>query len=189
MTIALAQNLLATAGYMHRKNPKMLVEIARSSNFTRGISNRLSASSRRARTLGMIVAVAISQLVDTPEKRIKFEIDADDQSELEWYRSLTQLEDRIGDMKELASFWGTLRTHEPKKTEKVNTSKRKPNATILAPKVLPAKVIEIVEPEGDVENELTPYIKPDSDPEDEDEDPTLVNRNKPRAPMYVLSLN
>ena len=38
------------------------------------------------------------------------------------------------------------------------------------------------------DDDLIPYAKPDSDPEDEDEDPTLINRDKPKAPVYVRDL-
>lgn len=33
-----------------------------------------------------------------------------------------------------------------------------------------------------------PYAKPDSDAEDSDDDPTLINRSKPKAPVYIRDL-
>ncbi|KAK5268769.1 telomere binding protein, partial [Exophiala xenobiotica] len=36
--------------------------------------------------------------------------------------------------------------------------------------------------------ELRPYARPDSDPSDSEDDPTLINRNKPSAPVYISSL-
>ncbi|KAJ9616147.1 telomere binding protein [Knufia peltigerae] len=41
--------------------------------------------------------------------------------------------------------------------------------------------------EGD-DPELRPYPRPNNDLSDSDDDPTLVNRNKPTAPVYITSL-
>ena len=42
-----------------------------------------------------------------------------------------------------------------------------------------SKIVQLVEEDDD----LVPYEKPDSDPEDDDEDPTLVSREKLRPPV------
>ena len=49
-------------------------EIGRSSIFLGSISNRLAASSTRARFLGLIVGTAISELVEQPGKAMKFDL-------------------------------------------------------------------------------------------------------------------
>ncbi|KAG9750242.1 hypothetical protein KCU75_g13636, partial [Aureobasidium melanogenum] len=63
---ACAQVLLLLAGYAHRAQPMSLFIMARSSAHLNGMSNRLNSSSPRARFLGMIVGMAISDLVDKP---------------------------------------------------------------------------------------------------------------------------
>jgi telomere length regulation protein len=42
--------------------------------------------------------------------------------------------------------------------------------------------------DSEEDDDLVPYAKPDSDPEDEDEDPTMINRDKPKAPVYIRDL-
>jgi telomere length regulation protein len=51
-----------------------------------------------------------------------------------------------------------------------------------------AKISEILDDESDEDDDLKPYAKPDSDPEDSDEDATLVTRNKARPPVYIRDL-
>lgn len=57
-----------------------------------------------------------------------------------------------------------------------------------------SKIIAIEEISDEDEDEisededLVPYQKPDDDPEDSDDDPTLVNRNRPVAPVYIIDL-
>lgn len=58
------------------------------------------------------------------------------------------------------------------------------------PQAESSKVISIEEVDDDSESEddLISYQKPDDDPEDSDEDPTLINRSKPKAPVYIHDL-
>ncbi|KAI9811374.1 MAG: telomere binding protein [Pycnora praestabilis] len=196
-----AQILLLAAGYVHRSCPMYLFTLARSTTHLSGISNRLSASSLRARFLGMVVGVAISELIDKPDKRMAFSMNEMDNPEARWYRSLTSVKDEVGSLKDLAlpaemSLVPVTRIADglsPFRASKANRSKD--SGRVSGPKTLAqasgTKIISIEEIGDDneaMEDEFIPYEKPDSDEEDEDEDPTLVQRNKPTAPVYVRDL-
>nr|POE90243.1 dna replication checkpoint protein tel2 [Quercus suber] len=61
---------------------------------------------------------------------------------------------------------------------------------ILQTEVIGNKVSEVFDSDSpDAESgDMRPHRKPDSDPEDSDEDATMVNRSKPRAPVYVRDM-
>ncbi|KAI9698436.1 MAG: telomere binding protein [Candelina mexicana] len=213
-----AQILLLSAGYVHRSTPMYLSTLARSSIHLSSISNRLAASSPRARFLGMVVGVAISELVDKPEKRMTFGTDELDNPDARWYKSLTTVQDEVdGSLETLTLLRGNDSKRVAKgshlcnekgqrfsapnaaKAPKSGVISRNSSVRLLAPTTSRAsspstsKIISIEEIEDDEEDDvssddLIPYEKPDSDPEDEDEDPTLVQRNKPTAPLYIRDL-
>ena len=171
---------------MYRSNKKHIQDLAKSGPYLNSVSNRLAASSERARFLGMVFGMAVSNLVDPADKKMNFDVEAVNGPEGEWYRNLTQMKDvctSIGDLK-------TSRTVEVSaltKPTKNSQQKAKMQATM--------KVVEIVDVTEEIEDEvdssdddLPVYAKPDSDPEDEDEDPTLIQRNKPVPPVYVRDL-
>jgi len=150
------------------------------------VSNRLAASSPRARFLGMVVGEALSSLVDKEDKRMDFKMEEMTTSEAKWYKSLVGVSDTIGSL-------------EPLKSKEVISIPKKAQPSKpklpLKPKVIQggSKIVTIEEIEDDSEEEsendgLVPYGKPDSDAEDSDEDPTLITRNKPTAPVYVRDL-
>lgn len=150
------------------------------------VSNRLAASSPRARFLGMVIGEAMSSLVDKGDKIMDFKIEDTKTSEAKWYKSLVNVSDTIGNLEPLKS------TFVPKISKATKAAKTKP---VSKPNPLKgnSKIISIEEIEDDDEVEsdddgLTPYAKPDSDVEDSDEDPTLVIRNKPTAPVYIRDL-
>ncbi|KAK7531064.1 telomere length regulation protein-domain-containing protein [Phyllosticta citricarpa] len=185
---ALAQVLLISSGYIHRSDPMLLFTIARSSVHMSGTSNRLSASSLRARFLGMVTAMAISELIDKPDKRLKFDIPETESEEAQWYRQLVYLNDAIGNLDDVSIERKTdgKRATVSKSATKIQKQRnpiQRPEAE--KPSSGP-RIIEILE--SDEDDDLIPYAKPDSDPEDDHEDPTLVTRNKPTAPVYVRDL-
>lgn len=150
------------------------------------VSNRLAATSPRARFLGMVIGEALSSLVDKGDKVMDFKIDDTKTSEAKWYKSLVNVSDTIGSLEPLKSKF------VPQTSKTTKTTK---NKTVLKPNPLKgnSKIIAIEEIEDDDEVEsdddgLTPYAKPDSDVEDSDEDPTLIVRNKPTAPVYIRDL-
>ncbi|KAL1383696.1 telomere length regulation protein-domain-containing protein [Phyllosticta capitalensis] len=186
---ALAQVLLISSGYVHRSDPMFLFTIARSSVHTSGTSNRLSASSLRARFLGMVAAMALSELIDKPDKRLKFEIEELESDEAQWYRQLVTTEDPIGNLEDLVVEKKTDEKPTTLSKKKSSTQKQRgPTKIEEAPKPAASgpRIVEILD--SDEDDDLTPYAKPDSDPEDDSEDPTLVNRNKPTAPVYIRDL-
>ena len=113
-----------------------------------------------------------------------------DTAEAKWYLNLIHVEDKVGKIGDLQrntvvkpEIKISNLSSRPKPSQ--NTKRRDAqqvavsqfNATI--PSAL--RIVEIDDEEAD--DDLIPYAKPDSDPEDEDEDPTLVQRNKPKPPV------
>ncbi|KAI7016937.1 hypothetical protein KC355_g3824 [Hortaea werneckii] len=203
---SLAQTLLLTAGYLHRHQPMAVFVTARSTGHMQGVSDRLGASNEKARWLGMVVAMAISRLVDKEGQRMDFGVEETRTEEAVWYRNLVDLKDAPGS---LDDFGRLLRESETKKPvrrrlrqpdpEKMPTINGKPvfgpprppppQPVASQTEVVGEKISEVVESgEEDADDDLTPYAKPDSDPEDSDEDATLVNRNRPRPPVYIRDL-
>lgn len=180
------------AGYVHRSNPMFLVGIARSSVYLNAISNRLAASSQRARLLGMIVGATISEIVDPKDKRLAFSSEEMNNTEGQWYRKLFKVEDHIGSVDETKPFFlatGLATGHRDTKakyTKPVEHKGGKQLGPVLNRPPTSSKIISIEEVDDEVDSEdedLVMYEKPDSDEDDEDEDPTLVQRNKPTAPV------
>jgi len=159
--------------------------MAQSSLYIRAISNRLAASSPRSQFLGMVVGTAVSELIDPEDKRMKFSMSEIDDEDGKWYRSLCKHNDIIGsvdDLKAIAVRSGkglTKAAGKQSSTKKEKDVKQKP---VTQSKII--SIEEITEDSGD-DDDLPTYEKPDSDEEDSDEDATLVQRNKPTAPVYV----
>ncbi len=179
--------MLLSAGCIDKASPKALEKIARSSVYLNAISNRLAASFPRSRLLGMIVGTAISKLVDSPDKRMDFGADMDS-DEVRWYISLTSAPLNIGNIAalNLSSTPPAADLPPPAIKKREGAVQKKPSK----PKaVAPSKLIQDVSSTNtDRDNGLVPYEKPDSDPEDEDDDPTLVNRVKLSRPVYVVPI-
>lgn len=161
------------------------------------MSNRIGASSPRARFLGIVVGMAISELVDKPENRMKFELDNAEASEAKWFQGLTHVEDELGNLRDLEqAVRGQNKDNEAKIIHELASGPRK-YKNLLSQKDLKgsnARIIEIIGPkiieieDGSEDDDLVPYAKPDSDPEDDYDDPTMIQRNKPMAPVSVTYL-
>ncbi|KAI1779562.1 telomere length regulation protein-domain-containing protein [Hypoxylon cercidicola] len=181
-----AQVLLLGAGYVHRLAPIKLTMLLRSSSYLKAISNRISAPQNRARFLGMIVGEALSGLVHSKETKLDFKMEEMDMEEAKWYKSLVQVSDKVGPLDPLRDL---LTSPKP-----VNTTKpaRPSNTAAQRPSKPPNQsgfILEEIEDDEEGEDpDLVPYAKPDSDAEDSDDDPTLINRNKPKAPVYIRDL-
>ncbi|RFU36062.1 hypothetical protein B7463_g276, partial [Scytalidium lignicola] len=184
-----AQVLLISAGYVHRISPLRLSMLMRTGKHLGVISNRLAASSPRARFLGMIVGEALSSLVDKGDKLLDFKMEEMDTAEARWYKGLVTVSDKVGSINGLKVEAVTMITKKISKasihktTKPSHTSKTAPNSS----KIISIEEIETDEEESDDEG-LAAYMKPDSDAEDSDEDPTLITRNKPTAPVYIRDL-
>ncbi|KAI2477859.1 telomere length regulation protein [Pyrenophora tritici-repentis] len=183
---ALAQTLALCSGYVQRSQPMFLKMMAKSSYHVNGMSNRIGAPSTRARFLGIAVGIAISKMVDSPDLQLKFELEGAEDEEAKWYQRLTEVDDKIGIVADLKS-----------PEDSIVTVKKAPPKSKLAPKPSKApgiteiqgpRVIEVLSDSEDDDADLVMYDKPDSDPEDDTDDPTAINRNKPTAPVYIRDL-
>ena len=193
---ALAQLIVLCAGRIHRKQPMMLFTVAKSSIQTHGTSNRLKSTSERAQWLGMIVAMFLSELTDKPSSRLIFDDESMRTPQAQSYRRLAQLDDKIGDIQNLRLQDQvqivTLVSRPAQNPKQASSLSNQVNRSFLKPPPAVQPVSRIIEIQSDEEEEddedLIPYAKPDSDPEDSDEDPTLINRDKPKAPVYIRDL-
>jgi telomere length regulation protein len=152
------------------------------------ISNRLAASSPRARFLGMVVGEALSALIDKGDKIMDFKMDEMTSSEAKWYKSLVNVSDTPGPLKPLIS---RLRAKVSKKSQLQSVQRpKKPTVAQAGSKIVAIEEVNDSDTDDqESENDgLAPYAKPDSDGEDSDEDPTLIMRNKPTAPVYIRDL-
>ena len=160
--------------------------IIRSGAHLSAVSNRLAASSPRARFLGMVVGESLSSLVDKGDKKMDFKVQDMNSSEAYWYKSLVTVCDTIGSIEPLKS--GAVGRIAPKKTPSRSPKQvAKPMPQPSGSRIVAIEEIEHDEEDSD-EDGLAPYRKPDSDAEDSDEDPTLITRNKPTAPVYIRDL-
>ncbi|KAH7364529.1 telomere length regulation protein-domain-containing protein [Rhexocercosporidium sp. MPI-PUGE-AT-0058] len=181
-----AQVLLLAAGYVHRKAPLRFTMIMRSGSHLSVVSNRLAASSPRARFLGMCIGEALSSLVDKGDKRMDFKVEEMSTDEAKWYKSLVTVSDSIGSLDpfKAGAVVKTSGKQTPKIAQQANKSKPVPTGS----KIVAIEEIEDSDEEDSDDDGLMPYAKPDSDAEDSDEDATLITRNKPAAPVYIRDL-
>ena len=172
------------AGYSSRQNSKALVDLSRSSVYLNAISNRLAAASQRARFLGMVLGNAVSELVDAKDKRMVFTAEELNSPDGQWYTNLTKIHDTIGLIKDLKPVETSSAKSLGKRSRSVTNSAK--STQLTKPPNASSRIIsieEINDSSGSESEDLPMYEKPDSDPSDEDEDPTLVQRNKPTAPV------
>ncbi|KIV99531.1 uncharacterized protein PV09_08833 [Verruconis gallopava] len=191
---AVAQVILMAAGYIHRSQPMLLFTLVKSSTQIHGTSNRLKAPSQRAQWLGMLVAMALSDLTDKSGSKLVFDDESMQSQEAKWYQALVHVNDKIGSINGLKSLVNNSRETITisASSSKNDTSKDRFESNIStgvgSSTHSASRIVEIINSDGDDEDELISYSKPDSDPEDEDDDPTLVERNKPRRPVYIRDL-
>ncbi|RCI15127.1 hypothetical protein L249_6368 [Ophiocordyceps polyrhachis-furcata BCC 54312] len=180
------QVLLLSAGYVARLAPIKLAMLLRSGTYLSAISNRIAATQARARFLGMVVGEILSALAEGKAKKLDFHMEEMETDEADWLKGLTKTEDHAGSFDSLVSSQDSA----PPTSRSVPTvpkpqHKVRPKPGPVAP--LPKAIIEEIDSSDDDDDDLVPYAK-GSDPEDSDDDATLVQRNKPRAPVYVRDL-
>ncbi|KAI6770032.1 hypothetical protein HG530_004661 [Fusarium avenaceum] len=183
------QILLLAAGYVHRISPIKLTLLMRVGTYMTTISNRIGSTQSRAQFLGLVVGETLSALVDDKKKRLDFKMEQTETEEAKHLKDLTNISDPIGPIDPILSNLETetipqkQKVVAPNKTiQKKTKQKKKPIVTESKPKA----IIEEVDSSDDDED-LAPYSK-DSDPEDSDDDATLVQRNKPKPPVYIRDL-
>lgn len=186
----LAQTIVITCGYVQRSQPMFLTMMAKSSYHVSGMSNRIGASSTRARFLGMAVGTIISRMADKSELQLKFDFDEPEATEVKWYQRLAALDDKPGSIDALNTDTKatTINLSMRTKQAKPKTQAAKPAKSPAITEIKGPRIVEILDDSADEDDDLVPYDKPDSDPEDETDDPTEVNRNKPSAPVYIRDL-
>lgn len=184
ISVANAQILLLTAGYLQRLQSAELYAIGRSSLYLNAVSNRLAASSTKSRFLGMIVGMAISELVEPAGKTMKFDLEGFDSRDVEWYLGLTRVDDKMSSIQDLYRLdVGREEISNLKKTSKAKVALTPSSVQRESSKIVSIEEIVNDDDAEEEEEEFMPYSKPDSDASDSEDDPTLVQRGKPTAPV------
>jgi telomere length regulation protein len=174
------------AGCLQRLDSCAVKDAGRSSIFLNTVSNRLAASSSKARFLGMIIGTAISQLIEEPGKAMKFDLEEMESDEAVSYLDLVKKTDRVGSL-DYIKISKEQTPNEPRSPAQRPSSSR--TEGVRASNAQSVKIVSIEEigdsenDENEEDDDLIPYEKPDDDPSDSDDDPTLVNRNKPTPPV------
>ena len=179
-TLASTKILCLLAGQLYRLDPSYLRSISNQSTYLNVVSNRLASSSGRAKTLGMLFAMIISDMVDPEERRLRFEEVEDEYS---YFKSITMNDASVGSIADLRSS----RLQKSGQSSQLSTVRRQSNQETLPEKAARTKIMEIQEvtssEDESEDDDLLVYAKPDSDVSDEEEDATMVQRNKPIAPV------
>ncbi|RMD39429.1 hypothetical protein DV735_g5704, partial [Chaetothyriales sp. CBS 134920] len=194
-----AATLLVVLGYLRRLDPTSVQDLSKQGPFLQTTSNRLGASAPRARLLGLIVATAVSRLVDPDDKKLDFGVEELEQDYAQKWFDLVNVQDRTGTIESLEA-----QTNRPvvviELAEDVTTLKDNPKPVkgkgkgknaATQPSYSKIISIEEISDEGDDDDDdadLVPYPKPDSDASDSEDDPTLIDRSKPSAPIYIIDL-
>lgn len=165
--------------------------------YLNGISNRLNTTSIRARTLGMVAGMILSEFADVENARMKFELDESQQEQYQDAKSLAILQDSVGTISDLRDWW----LKEPKPTGKQTgqtSSTDSSRGRVVHTRALASKPKDSTFGfsaramqkafDGSSRDNLIPHAKPDSDPEDAEDDATLVQRKKATAPVYIRDL-
>ncbi|KAM5355700.1 hypothetical protein ACJ41O_002346 [Fusarium nematophilum] len=184
------QILLLAAGYVHRLSPIKLTLLLRSGSYMSAISNRIGATSPRSQFLGLVVGECLSSLIDDKKTKLDFKMEETETDEAQELKNLINISDPTGSIEPILSD-NILETNihfrkpaaKPKPLPKKPKPKKKPPITAANPKA----IIQEVDSSGEDDQDLVPYAK-DSDPEDSDDDPTLIQRNKPNPPVYIRDL-
>ncbi|EFX03618.1 hypothetical protein CMQ_546 [Grosmannia clavigera kw1407] len=188
---AKAQVLLLAAGYVHRTNSRALAALLRTRTYLSTVSNRLSASQTRARFLGMVVGEALSGLVDGG-KKLNFDMEEMQSEEAKWYKELVHTNDGVGPIDILRPRGPPVKSSEKAKQRKPTPQETTITAAVRRPVPIPKSsgfvIEELDDSAEDDDDDIVPYGKPDSDAEDSDDDPTMLRRDKPKAPVYIRDL-
>ena len=129
----------------------------------------------------MVFGSTISEVVDEPGKRLDFTAEETDGVEWQWYKDLSIEKTEIGPISNLR-----LRQKQSKATQQRqggNKALVESKAGSKSSQDQSSKIMGIDEMTDETEADLPIYQKPDSDPEDDDDDPELVQRNKLTPPV------
>lgn len=113
---------------------------------------------------------------------MNFRVPEMESPEAEWYLSLTDVKDVMGSIQDLQQpvmIVTPAKNNLPSAAHPLRATKTQGK---------PLMKIEVIDSDED-DNDLMPYSKIDSDPEDEEDDPLTAKRDRPAAPMYVTANN
>lgn len=182
--------LLLSASYVQRLSPIKLAMLLRSSTYLNAISNRIATTQIQARFLGMVVGEAFSSLGNNQGKPLDFHMEETDMEETQRLKKLTTISDAIGPTDPILS---SNRESPSGPSGVVSTTSLRPS-TAKKPKLQTTQpkakaIIEEIDSsdQSEEDDDLVPYAK-NSDPEDSDDDPTVVQRNKLKPPVYIRDL-
>jgi telomere length regulation protein len=134
----------------------------------------------------MVVGESLSGLTDAKTKKLDFHSDEMQSEEAIAYKQLVHCQDQPGSFDQLR----TTVDQQAAPRKPIISKKTRPTKTV-PPAKTPTRptgfIIEEVDDDSE-DDDIVPLTKPDSDPEDSDEDPTLITRNKPKPPVYVRQL-
>ncbi|KAF5656857.1 dna replication checkpoint tel2, partial [Fusarium heterosporum] len=182
------QLLLLAAGYVHRISPIKLTLLMRVGTYMTTISNRIGSTQSRAQFLGLVVGESLSALVDDGKKKLDFKMEQTQTEEAQQLKSLTKVSDTISSIDPILSNPKIEEMPQKRKSAMLNKTVQKKTTQKKKPVITEAKPKAIIEEIDSSEDEdLAPYSK-DSDQEDSDDDATLVQRNKPKPPVYIRDL-
>ena len=117
---------------------------------------------------------------------MKFDLEEMHSEEALWYLSLTTVQDGVGPVESIKALQKAHSTTQQPISGIPAIQNQKPTAPSNRPqtsKIVAIEEVDDSEEESDEDDDFLPYEKPYDDAEDEDEDPTLVQRNKPSAPV------
>lgn len=184
-----AQLLLLSAGYVNKLSPLKFKIVMRSGTYLTAISNRIASTQPRTRMLGMVVGEALSALIDGSEGKLDFKMEDTEAEEAAWLKSLLHIQDSVGSAASIQSLPEEMKpvlVSKQIQQTALKTPRSKPVASAVQ-QSLPKAIIEEIDSSESDDDDLVPYAK-GSDPEDSDDDATLVQRNKVKAPVYVRDL-
>ncbi|CAN6665766.1 hypothetical protein TRVA0_037S00826 [Trichomonascus vanleenenianus] len=183
-----AQYALTECIYLFKKHsPQGAFNVTPQASLFDGVGKHLESSSARVRYLGIVIA---SDIIAQGGEKFKFDLDELlDNDTKQWRQGLLSSFDPVplssSQIKEIINSWHTRDTIEPTVAEERNTESTTYGNT---DQVKPASSIYSEEPDSDDEEDFKPYIMDHHDPEDEDDDPTLVDREKVPPPVYIKTL-
>lgn len=185
---AMADTIILAVAYLYRFDKESVRKLAKAGMFLTCVSNRLASSVPRIRLLGMIMAVAVSRLIDAPDKVMDFGTDEVDSDFAKSRLALMNVHDKVGNLDDLKNLNTPIKPPSnsavgPVRSRKKSTRPFEPQETIF--KII---AIEELSSSSESEEDLQPYAKPDSDASDSEDDPTLIDRSKPSAPVYITTL-
>ncbi|WEW58847.1 telomere binding protein [Emydomyces testavorans] len=180
-----SQIILLTAGYLHRSSATELVSITKSGPYLSAITHRIGASLPRSRFLGMVVGSSLSKLTDPPDKALSFQSHEMQSQDALWYMSLIEVRDEVGTPSDLAKKdTGVEKSKSTSSQSFQRPAKHRPSPTTDRTRIISIEEIS----DKSEEEDMYAYDKPDTDASDSEEDPTLLQRSKPSAPIYVRDL-